>query len=472
MPGRSLNPTDFSFAYQGKEKAKDASRWDQFDLRLFNHDLGRWFAPDPYREFSSAYIGMADNPVNATDPNGGQIKYMRSYGLQAQGASAGWNAFHEGLAAEAKMAAAARDLAEMNSYKTVMSGVRAKIIAHMATPYDIILFNQASYNLTGYYMRHNISTQDDYVNAKMTHKEVMSRTGSGIDDRWLDQYIRMGAAERHDWAVATGIGVWDRYYVTQNGFRTSWHNTFGEAMAQTQVNFEKAVKDVAVTYIDPNPSPSDVVADANNSYKPPLKASNLWDALKAMGAGYGISYDVTVSADEHTLFVGGSLGGVYTNFMQMGGDYGGYWYTYQNQKLVGSFNVGPGLMVGYSAGLNFSICILKGTKPDYTPEGFAGQFSSYGISASVRAVAGLSAGGAISTKPFLSNPKSYWVGYSGGAAFGGGFGVTLPLIKIGGGNMRLIDPNNVMPTINRSANDFYWNWAYKGTQLNFIFNDN
>ncbi|MCD6066766.1 MAG: tRNA3(Ser)-specific nuclease WapA precursor [Bacteroidetes bacterium] len=120
MPGRSLNPTDFSFAYQGTEKAKDASRWDQFELRLFNHDLGRWFAPDPYREFSSAYVGMADNPVNATDPNGGQIKYMRSYGLQAQGASAGWNAFHEGLAAEAKMAAEARDLAEMNSYKTTM----------------------------------------------------------------------------------------------------------------------------------------------------------------------------------------------------------------------------------------------------------------------------------------------------------------------------------------------------------------
>src|ERR1700741_1862924 len=72
------------FGYQGQEKPADGTLWDQFELRLYNHDLGRWFAPDPYNQFHSPYIGMANNPVSAVDPDGGYSMFddqgMHFYG--------------------------------------------------------------------------------------------------------------------------------------------------------------------------------------------------------------------------------------------------------------------------------------------------------------------------------------------------------------------------------------------------------
>lgn len=61
------------FYYQGKEKPEDGSLWDQFELRLYNHDLGRWFAPDPYGQFYSPYVGMGNNPASGVDPDGGYV---------------------------------------------------------------------------------------------------------------------------------------------------------------------------------------------------------------------------------------------------------------------------------------------------------------------------------------------------------------------------------------------------------------
>jgi RHS repeat-associated protein len=88
LPGRKWQSEEYSYAYQGKEKSKDGTNWDQFELRNFNHDLGRWFAPDPYNEFASPYIAMANNPISVIDPNGGQINplfFVNGYGRMQRG---------------------------------------------------------------------------------------------------------------------------------------------------------------------------------------------------------------------------------------------------------------------------------------------------------------------------------------------------------------------------------------------------
>lgn len=70
LPGRNSNPTTYRYSYQGQEDALN-SQWKNFDLRMFNTDLGRWMAPDPYGQFHSPYLAMANNPISAIDPDGG-----------------------------------------------------------------------------------------------------------------------------------------------------------------------------------------------------------------------------------------------------------------------------------------------------------------------------------------------------------------------------------------------------------------
>jgi hypothetical protein len=47
---------------------------EAFELRLWDGRLGRWLTVDPYHEFHSPYVGMGNNPVNLTDPDGGCTK--------------------------------------------------------------------------------------------------------------------------------------------------------------------------------------------------------------------------------------------------------------------------------------------------------------------------------------------------------------------------------------------------------------
>ncbi|MGQ0827629.1 MAG: peptidoglycan DD-metalloendopeptidase family protein [Bacteroidota bacterium] len=71
MPGRSYNQNTYRYNYQGQESAV-SSNWQNFELRMHNSDLGRWFAPDPYGQFHSPYISMGNNPVSGIDPDGGR----------------------------------------------------------------------------------------------------------------------------------------------------------------------------------------------------------------------------------------------------------------------------------------------------------------------------------------------------------------------------------------------------------------
>ena len=73
-------------AYQGKTDNKygmqgvfseldDDIGWNDFALRNYDPQIGRWAQIDPYADnyLTSPYVGMGNNPVNVIDPSGGSI---------------------------------------------------------------------------------------------------------------------------------------------------------------------------------------------------------------------------------------------------------------------------------------------------------------------------------------------------------------------------------------------------------------
>ena len=49
----------------------DEVGWNEFALRNYDPQIGRWIQVDPYDEFPSPYTGMGNNPISFVDPTGG-----------------------------------------------------------------------------------------------------------------------------------------------------------------------------------------------------------------------------------------------------------------------------------------------------------------------------------------------------------------------------------------------------------------
>ena len=45
--------------------------WNDFALRNYDPQIGRWVQQDPYQEYATPYVGMGGDPVNMIDPSGG-----------------------------------------------------------------------------------------------------------------------------------------------------------------------------------------------------------------------------------------------------------------------------------------------------------------------------------------------------------------------------------------------------------------
>lgn len=69
MPNRNLQG-DYRYAYQGQEVDPETGK-EAFELRLWDNRIGRWLTTDPYGQYNSPYLGMANNPISAIDPDGG-----------------------------------------------------------------------------------------------------------------------------------------------------------------------------------------------------------------------------------------------------------------------------------------------------------------------------------------------------------------------------------------------------------------
>jgi RHS repeat-associated protein len=62
------------YGFQGVFSEEDEmTGWNEFDLRDYDPQIGRWLQSDPYDEFASGYVGMGNDPANFTDPSGGNI---------------------------------------------------------------------------------------------------------------------------------------------------------------------------------------------------------------------------------------------------------------------------------------------------------------------------------------------------------------------------------------------------------------
>ena len=63
---------DYRFGFQGEDAEEDTeSGWNQFELRMYDSNIGRFISVDPYAQYASPYMGMSNNPVNEIDPDGG-----------------------------------------------------------------------------------------------------------------------------------------------------------------------------------------------------------------------------------------------------------------------------------------------------------------------------------------------------------------------------------------------------------------
>lgn len=72
MPGRHYESSNgYRYDFQGIEKDAELN-WNNFELRMYDANLGRWMSPDPYREFHSPYLAMDNDPINRIDPDGGR----------------------------------------------------------------------------------------------------------------------------------------------------------------------------------------------------------------------------------------------------------------------------------------------------------------------------------------------------------------------------------------------------------------
>ncbi len=72
MPNRKFGANGYRYAYQGQEIDPETGK-EAFQLRLWDARIGRWLTTDPYRQYSSPYLGMGNNPINGTDPDGGKF---------------------------------------------------------------------------------------------------------------------------------------------------------------------------------------------------------------------------------------------------------------------------------------------------------------------------------------------------------------------------------------------------------------
>jgi RHS repeat-associated protein len=63
----------YRYGYQGEFAEKDQeTEWNSFELRQYDSEIGRFTTTDPMGEFWSSYVGMGNDPVNLTDPTGGE----------------------------------------------------------------------------------------------------------------------------------------------------------------------------------------------------------------------------------------------------------------------------------------------------------------------------------------------------------------------------------------------------------------
>lgn len=85
------------YQYQGDySEFDDETGWNDFELRSYDPQIGRFIQADPFDQFPSQYTGMGNNPISFADPSGGfsinfgSISTLGRIGVAAGGAAVGF----------------------------------------------------------------------------------------------------------------------------------------------------------------------------------------------------------------------------------------------------------------------------------------------------------------------------------------------------------------------------------------------
>ena len=59
------------YGFQGKFASEnDFTSWNEYQVRMYDPQIGRWTSIDPVVQFASPYVGMGNNPASSVDPDG------------------------------------------------------------------------------------------------------------------------------------------------------------------------------------------------------------------------------------------------------------------------------------------------------------------------------------------------------------------------------------------------------------------
>jgi len=72
ISSRAYGAPGNEYGYQGEyNEFDDDIGWNDFELRNYDAQIGRFLQQDPYGQFASGYMGMGDDPINKIDEDGG-----------------------------------------------------------------------------------------------------------------------------------------------------------------------------------------------------------------------------------------------------------------------------------------------------------------------------------------------------------------------------------------------------------------
>jgi len=90
LSAKALGKPKAKQGYQGAySEQDDETGYDEFDLRSYDPQVGRWIQVDPKDEFVNGYSGMGENPINNIDVDGGGTEGMSLFNRTLVGTVAG-----------------------------------------------------------------------------------------------------------------------------------------------------------------------------------------------------------------------------------------------------------------------------------------------------------------------------------------------------------------------------------------------
>lgn len=105
-----------AYGYQGDySEFDDDLGWNDFMLRCYDPQIGRFLQNDPYDQFASGYVGMGNDPVNGVDPSGGLFGVGGGVGCAATAGMSGYGGMAGRISGASNMVSVVSTVATVSS---------------------------------------------------------------------------------------------------------------------------------------------------------------------------------------------------------------------------------------------------------------------------------------------------------------------------------------------------------------------